>query len=105
MRHVEPPCAAVWTSSTTGPRPGDDASKACVDGDRIFAARECVVCRVPTEERLLGLIADMTPRQLEVAQKLAGLPSSPLLTTTTAWTTAIAAAAKRSETRTSGRPG
>jgi hypothetical protein len=44
---------------------------------------------------MVGLLSDMTPAQIESAQKLGGLPDKPLLTTAAAWKSAIATAAKK----------
>jgi hypothetical protein len=90
-----PPCSATRTS----PDVANNAAKACVDGERIFIASTCIVCRIASEERLLGLVSEMTPEQLRAAQKLAALPEAPLLTKTSDWTAAIAAAGRRVQTR------
>lgn len=87
----DPPCAGIQTSPNSGP----NLVRACLDGERIFVSSVCIHCRISVEERLLGLLSEMTPEQLRTAQQLAYLPEDPLLTTTSAWKSAIDAAARR----------
>ena len=92
MRIAKAPCTPVPISGQD--KSGMNQRQACLDGERIFVANNCMVCRLPTEERITGLVSDMTPAQLETAQKLAGFPAKPLLTTPSAWRNAIAGAQK-----------
>lgn len=88
-----PPCKGVSTTKMHTMM----ASSACVTGDRVYVTSTCIMCRMPSGEELVGLVSDMTPAQLLRAQKLAALPEAPLLTTATAWSGAIAAAAKAAQ--------
>jgi hypothetical protein len=88
MRREATPCAP----RTTTPAVAMEAASACVVADRVFVSRTCVACRLLAEDRLVGRVPDMTAAQLEAAQRLAGLPTRPLLTTVDAWRAAIDAA-------------
>jgi hypothetical protein len=90
-RRLSPPCALV----PMAPRTSSDAVSACIVGDQVFVSKTCVPCRIRVEDRMLGRVSDMTPAQLEAAQKLAGLPEQPLLTTVDAWRGALDAARKQ----------
>ena len=80
------PCSPLRTS-TSG---ANHATRACVDGEHIFVSSMCIICRIASEERLLGVVAEMTPAQLRSAQRLASLPTEPLLTKASDWDAAIA---------------
>ncbi len=76
---------------------GQHVSAACVEGGILVVQRTCIVCRIGGWESLLGVVAWMTPEQLEEAQRLAGFPAPPL-TSERAWTYAIDQAAANART-------
>jgi hypothetical protein len=92
--HKGVPCTPVPISP---PHAMPNRVSACIDGERVFVTSSCIVCRIMTEDRLLALVSDMTPAQLEEAQALAALPKSPALTTVAAWKSAIDARRKASQ--------
>lgn len=87
------PCKAVGTSRQSI----GNATRACVDGNRVVVASVCIACRIAAEERTIAVIGEMTPEQRRTVQRIASLPESPLLTTIAAWREAIDAAAKRAQ--------
>lgn len=78
----------------TPPMAAPDAISACVGGGLLLVERHCIVCRIDSMVRLLGSIPEMSTEQLEAAQKMAGLPASPVLATERDWKDAIAQKAR-----------
>jgi hypothetical protein len=78
LEAVTPPMAAL------------NATSACVDEGLVAIETRCIVCRIDRSEQLVGVIAEMSTEQLQSAQKLAGLPTSPVLATEREWKDAIA---------------
>jgi hypothetical protein len=100
VRDATPPCKPLHTTppfGAPGGAHGGYSASACVDGERVYVSSVCVVCRMDTESNTLGVVAEMTPEQLDAAQRMAQLPAKPALTTPAAWKGAIDAAAARAK--------
>jgi hypothetical protein len=63
---------------------------ACVDGDRLYAAGTCMVCRMDTRSHVVAVISEMNDTQVELMQKRFELPTNPPLRTAEAWRAAVA---------------
>jgi hypothetical protein len=70
------------------------ARHACARDGRIWAKSACIECRLPGAGwSATGIIAEMTKEQSLAFQERLGLPKSPVLTTTEAWSKTLASTA------------
>ena len=67
--------------------------RGCVEGGRVYLAASCVMCRQASEWSMIGVVAEMTDRQIAAAQRQVGIAPAPLLRTTDDWRSALATAA------------
>ncbi len=84
-------CKPAKVSSALGSSPYE--TFACTREGKLAITKTCMMCRLPSGESLVGVIADMTSEQLAQAQAMAGFPASPALATEKAWSDAIKKAA------------
>jgi hypothetical protein len=89
-------CTLDATQPANAPAPTGYLGYACASDDRLYVSSVCMMCRMHgAGSSLEGILSQMTNAQIAAAQKMAGLPASPLLTTEVAWNKAIAAAKKQ----------
>lgn len=73
--------------------------RGCVEGGRVYLAASCVMCRQASEWSMIGVVAEMTDRQIAAAQRQVGMAPAPRLRTTHHWRTALATAASERRRR------
>ena len=85
----ELPCKYEPTTAPNDFRDPEGRSVCEAEG-RVYVHTVCRMCRINSATDAVGVLDEMTDTQLRYAQKMAGLPSDPLLRTGNAWRGAVA---------------